>query len=81
MYTCENHRPVTHAESMRDAAEIIAARKARAQFGRRAYVRTLHLESWSQDNAVGEWTAFIGVPSVLGGTVGRNVRFTVTRRN
>jgi hypothetical protein len=75
-YICENHRPVSGVESMTDAAEIFAARKARAFFGRSGYVRTCTLESYSQDGQLGEYNAFVGY-STGSETTGRNVRFTV----
>lgn len=78
-YTCENHIPVT-AETMKDAAETIANRKARAAYGRRGYARTCNLESWSEDGSIGEFSAFIGYSSGQGETTGHNVRFTLTRR-
>lgn len=78
-YTCESHQPV-YAESMKEAAEIIAARKARAAYGRKGYARTCNCESWSQDNTLGEFNAFIGYSTGRNETSGHNVRFTVTAR-
>ena len=80
MYTCENHRPITGAENMSDAAEIIAGRKARSIFGRRGYARTLRLDCWSQDGSVGEFESFIGYRTAQNETTGCNVRFTITKR-
>ena len=80
MITCENHRPITETDDMKEAAEIIAGRKARAAFGRRGYARTCNLESWSQDGTIGEFNAFIGYSTGLHETTGHNVRFTLTRR-
>lgn len=80
MITCENHRPITETDDMKEAAEIIAGRKARAAFGRRGYARTCNLESWSQDGTIGEFNAFIGYSTAPHETTGHNVRFTLTRR-
>jgi hypothetical protein len=63
---------------MRDAAEIFASRIARKHYGRSAYARTLNLNSWSQDNTVGEYDAFVGYRTGTHETTGHNERFTVT---
>ena len=75
-YLSNGHQAVL-AESMKEAANIFANRKARAIFGRWAYARTCELESYSQDNSLGEFNAFIGYRTGLGETTGKNVRFTV----
>lgn len=80
MITCENHRPVITTDDLREAAEIIANRKARALYGKTGYARTCTLESWSEDGKIGEFNAFIGYRTGLNQTTGRNVRFTLTRR-
>jgi hypothetical protein len=80
-FTCENHRPVSGVESMHEAAEIFAARKARALFGRSGYARTCNLESYSQDGTLGEYNAFVGYSTGRNETTGRNVRFTVICRD
>jgi hypothetical protein len=67
------------ADSMRDAAEIFATRLARKSYGRSAYARTLNLNSWSQDNTVGEYDAFVGYRTGPHETTGHNARFTVIR--
>lgn len=75
-YYSNGHKDVL-AESMKEAANIFANRKARAIFGRWAYARTCETESWSQDNSLGEFNAFIGYQTGAGETTGKNVRFTV----
>jgi hypothetical protein len=75
-YRSPGHRDVTAAD-MKEAAEIFAARKARAAYGRAGYARTCNLESWSQDGTLGEFNAFIGYRSAPNETTGGNVRFTV----
>jgi hypothetical protein len=75
-YRSPDHRNVS-ADSMKEAAEIFANRKARSAFGRRGYARTCNLESWSQDNTIGEFEAFIGYRTARNETTGRNARFTV----
>jgi hypothetical protein len=79
-YISAGMRAVT-AESMRDAAEIFATRLARKSYGRSAYARTLNLNSWSQDNTVGEWESFVGYRTGMHETTGHNVRFTVTLKD
>lgn len=75
-YTCENHRPV-QAESMNEAAEVFATRKAKATYGKSAYARTCTKQSWSQDGTIGEYNAFIGYRTGQNETTGSNVHFTV----
>lgn len=75
-YLCETHRPVT-ACCMGEAAGIFADRKARKAFGKRGEARTCNIVAWSGDNTLGEYDAFIGVPTGHNETTGRNVRFTV----
>jgi hypothetical protein len=75
-YRSPGHRDVTAAD-MKEAAEIFAARKARAAYGRAGYARTCNLESWSQDGTLGEFNAFIGVTTGQHETTGSNVFFTV----
>jgi hypothetical protein len=77
LYSSAHMRSVS-ADSMRDAAEIFANRLARKAYGRSAYARTLNLNSWSQDNTVGEYEAFIGYRTGPHETTGHNERFTVT---
>ena len=80
MYTCEKHQPITNAEGIREAAQIIAMRKAKAAYGRNGYARTCVLDSYSQDGSVAEFCAFIGYRSAPYETTGHSVRFTVTAR-
>lgn len=80
-YTCENHKPVT-ADSHQDAAAIFAERKARAENGKQGRVGALNCNSWSSDNTLWEYDAFIGSPgrridNEQNSIVGRNIRFTV----
>ena len=75
-YSSNGHRDVV-AESMKEAAQIFADRKARKAYGKGGYARTCTLGSWSQDNSFGEFSAFIGYPSGRYETTGGNVYFTV----
>jgi hypothetical protein len=75
-YIATGHRAIT-AETMQDAAEAFALRKARKVFGRSARVAALCSHAWSWDNSMGEWSAFIGYRSGSRETTGRNVRFTI----
>jgi hypothetical protein len=77
LYSSAHMRSVS-ADSMREAAEIFANRLARKAYGRRAYARTCNLNSWSQDNALGEYEAFVGYRTGTHETTGHNERFTVT---
>lgn len=65
------------AENMNIAAEIFANRAARKRYGRRGYSRTCTIQSWSQDNTLGEYQAFIGYRTAPQETTGSNVHFTV----
>lgn len=76
-YHADTFRPVK-SSSMRDAAAVFAARAARREYGRHATVRTLTLESWSNDGSCGEYSAFVGLRTGLHETSGHNVRFVVT---
>jgi hypothetical protein len=64
---------------MSSAAEVFANRAAREKFGRSGYCRTCALQSWSQDNTLGEFSAFIGYSTGRDETTGHNVNFTVYR--
>jgi hypothetical protein len=81
-YTTHGCRAVT-AENMSEAAGYFADRLAQKSYGKSGYARTCNLESWSQDNTLGEYNAFIGyTPSGkhnIGTTVGSNIRFSVYR--
>jgi len=78
-YHADDHRPVT-AESYHDAAEIFAQRKARRLFGRRGQVAALQAGAYAQDGSCAEYQAFVGYPSGLRETTGRNVHFTIYYR-
>jgi hypothetical protein len=65
------------AESMKEAAQIFADRKARKAYGKGGYARTCNLGSWSPDNSFGEFSAFIGRSTGRSETMGGNVNFTV----
>ena len=80
MFACESHHPI-HAETMIEAATQFAARKARAAFGRKGYVRLCNLESWAPNGSFAEFNAFIGYRSAPGEITGYNVRFTVYQRD
>ena len=79
-YTTSGCQAVT-AENMSEAAEIFAGRMARKKYGKTGYCRTCNLESWSQDQTLGEFNAFIGYTPAgkhnRGTTVGGNIRFSV----
>ena len=75
-YITNGRRPVV-AETMSDAAQIFANRAARDKFGRSGYCRTCVCTSWSQDNTLGEFSAFIGYRTGRNETTGHNVNFTV----
>ena len=79
-YTTAGCRAVT-AENMSEAAGIFADRMARKKYGKTGYARTCNLESWSQDQTLGEYSAFIGHAPAgkhnRGTTVGGNIRFSV----
>jgi hypothetical protein len=77
-YTTSGRRAVK-AESMKAAAEVFANRAARDKFGRSGYCRTCTLGSWSQDNTLGEFSAFIGRSTGRNETTGHNINFTVSR--
>jgi hypothetical protein len=73
MYKTDGCKSVD-TETALEAAEIIAGRIARRQYGRRGYCRVLRMESWSADYA--EYSAFLGYTR-NGETIGSNVRFSV----
>lgn len=75
-YTSTNHRPIV-AESMIEAAETFALRKARKVFGRSARVAALCSHAWSADGSMAEWSAFIGYRTGQHETTGHNVMFSV----
>jgi hypothetical protein len=75
-YSSKGHRDVV-AESMKEAAQIFADRKARKTYGKGGYARTCTLGSWSQDNSVGEFSAFLGYSTGRNETTGGNAYFTV----
>jgi hypothetical protein len=75
-YKSNGHRDVV-AESMKEAAQIFADRKARKAYGKGGYARTCELGSWAQDNSFGEFSAFIGYSTGPHETTGKNVDFTV----
>jgi hypothetical protein len=72
-------RKALFAESMRDAAEVFALRKARKIYGRNALVAYLTCYGESPKGTVGDWQAFIGRRSGRREITGCNVRLTVTR--
>jgi hypothetical protein len=75
MYKTDGCKSVD-TETALEAAEIIAGRIARRQYGRRGYCRVLRMESWSADHSHSEYSAFLGYKR-NGETIGSNVRFTV----
>lgn len=78
-YYADSHRGV-EAESAREAAEVIAARKARAKFGSGGRVGACRVNAQSQDGRLTECEAFIGYASGRNETTGANVRFTLHLR-
>lgn len=66
---------------MSAAAELFANRIAKKHYGKKGHCRTLNLDSWSQDNTIGEYNAFVGYTPAgkhnRGTTVGGNIRFSV----
>lgn len=76
-FTTAGCRPVI-ADSKSEAVGIFAARLARRKYGRRAYARTLNVNSWSQDGRTTEYQAFVGVRTGRNETTGSNIYFTVT---
>jgi hypothetical protein len=81
-YKTQGYNAVT-AENMSEAAGFFADRMARKQCGKTGYCRTLNLESWSEDNTLGEYNAFVGYAPAgkhnIGTTIGSNIRFSVYR--
>ena len=81
-YTTAGFRAVT-AENMNEAAKHFADRLARKTYRKSGYCRTLNLESWSQDQTLGEYSAFIGYTPAgkhnRGTTMGGSIRFSVYR--
>ena len=75
-YTTRGHHPI-YAESMKAAAAHFAGIKARKRYGKRGHCRICNLGSWSQDNTLGEFSAFIGYTSRSHETTGANVNFTI----
>lgn len=69
-YICDSHRPA-QAESMSEAGNIFALRKARREFGRSAKIREL---SCRIDYGNGEFEFFI-----RNETIGHQVLFSVYR--
>lgn len=78
-HTSSGFRPVTSL-TVREAAEIFAARAARKAYGRRGYARTLNCSAWSQDGTVHEYEAFVGYRSGPNEATGHGIRFTVLSR-
>ena len=79
-YQADNHRAVD-AQTASEAAQVIAARKARAEYGKAGRVGACRVESQSPDGTVSECCAFIGYVSGLSETTGRDVRFVLHLRS
>jgi hypothetical protein len=79
-FIASGFRAVT-ADSATESAQIFATRAARRAYGRRAYCRTLRLDSWTQDGRQHNYQAFIGrdVPGQRGTTSGRDEWICVSR--
>lgn len=75
-YSCSGHKGI-NAETMIEAAEAFALRKARKTFGRSARVAALCSNAWSADGSMGEWSAFIGYRTGQRETTGHSVMFSV----
>jgi hypothetical protein len=81
-YICEGHQPAK-AESLKEAAEIFAFRKARTEFGRSAKVAgltqwTFGVSGASENGETGEFEAFIGHGRFYA-LEGHTIRFSVYR--
>lgn len=79
-FVASGFRAVAAADA-HEAAKIFATRAARQAYGRRAYCRTLRLDSWTQDGRQHNYQAFIGrdVPGQRGTTSGRDEWISVNR--
>lgn len=75
-YTSTGHAPVL-AESNRDAAELIALRKARREFGKGGRVGALQWVGMAPNASWHEYSAFIGRRTGQRETTGHNVRFVL----
>jgi len=79
-YTTDGCKTV-QADSMQEAAEIFANRKARRKYGRGGYSRTCTRESSTMDGEMAEYNAFLGYTPAekhnAGTTTGTNERFAV----
>jgi len=87
IYECDGFRAY-EAKHAAGAADVFASRLARREYGKAGYVRTIRLDSWTQDGSIATFECFIGRPlygltrneSDRGTTTGHNVRLTVYRR-
>lgn len=68
-------RPVK-AETINEAAQLFAARMARAEFGKRGDCRTCTMGSYAGNGSMAEFHAFIGITKNHE-TTGHNVQFSV----
>ncbi len=58
-YRSKGYKPV-EADTIDDAAEIFAGRAARKAFGRKGFMRTLRIDSWTDGGRSATFQAFIG---------------------
>jgi len=77
-FYCPGHRRLV-ADSAREAAQVFAGREARREFGKRAYVRVLRLDSWTENGHSHTFEAFIGRDVAPNECSGRNVWIHVDR--
>jgi hypothetical protein len=77
-WTCNSFRPV-NANSAQEAATIFANRRARDEYGRKGYARTVRLDCWTEDRRDYTFEAFIGYSVGQGTTSGHNVWLHVHR--
>jgi hypothetical protein len=75
-FRCAGLRGI-RSDDGREAAHIFATRLAKKKYGRSAYVRTLNVDSYSQDGSVSNYQAFVGVRTGSHETTGSNIYFTV----
>ena len=77
-FFCPGHRRIT-AEDAEAAARVFAGREARREYGRRAYVRVLRLDNWTENGRSHTFEAFIGRDVAQNQCSGRNVWIHVDR--
>ena len=76
-FYCDLHRPI-EAESISEAAQTFALRKARQVYGSRATAPVCTMGSYATNGSCAEFSAFIG-RTKGSETTGHNINFTVHR--